>query len=302
MLKHYLYDKKEIFENKLAKVLGKYKYPNELSEAMRYAVFNGGKRIRPIMMYIIVDLYNQGILKKLSKNEKIKYEKIEDIAVAIEFIHCYSLVHDDLPSMDNDDYRRGVLTVHKKYDEATAILVGDVLLTESFNVVSGSNSLTNDEKVNIISVLSKYSGFNGMVGGQYLDIKSENKKITTEEINYIHSNKTGKLLIASVELPLIVLGISGEKKEKIIQLFEIIGLVYQIKDDIIEVEGNFQETGKLQTDIDNNKNTYVSIYGLENSKKILFEYGEKARKIIFETFDGNDILLRLIDFFEQRKA
>lgn len=302
MLKNYLYNKKEIFEQKLKDVFVQYKYPSRLSEAMKYAVFNGGKRLRPVLMYMMVDLYNQGVFTKIDSHQKIGYNKIEDTAVAMEFIHCYSLVHDDLPAMDNDDYRRGVLTTHKKYDEATAILVGDALLTESFNIISCSNAISNNDKVEIIKILSKYAGFNGMIGGQYLDVESENRNINREDIEYIHNNKTGKLLIASIELPLIILGIPDEKKEQMKKLFEILGLIYQIKDDIIEVEGKFEETGKLQTDIDNNKNTYVTLYGLEKSKQILLNYGNDARNIIYNTFNGHELLIKLVDFFEQRKA
>lgn len=174
MLKSYLSEKKQIVENNLQKILEKYKYPEKLSEAMNYAVMNGGKRIRPILMYMMCDLVNES------------YEKIEDIAVALEFIHCYSLVHDDLPAMDNDMYRRGKLTTHIKYDEATAILVGDVLLTEAFNIVANSKFIKPENKVEIIKKLSEYAGFYGMVGGQFVDIQSERKM--NEEIKFIENN------------------------------------------------------------------------------------------------------------------
>ena len=156
MFKEYLKEKKEIVEKNLEKMLKKYEYPHRLSEAMKYGVMNGGKRIRPIIMYMICDLFGES------------YTKIEDIAVALEFIHCYSLIHDDLPAMDDDMYRRGKLTTHIKYDEATAILVGDVLLTEAFNIVANSNNITDKEKVKVIQKMSEYAGFYGMVGGQYV--------------------------------------------------------------------------------------------------------------------------------------
>ena len=143
MLKEYLIEKKEIVEKNLEKKLEKYKYPEELSEAMKYAVMNGGKRIRPILMYMICDLFGK------------EYDKIEDAATALEFIHCYSLVHDDLPAMDDDMYRRGKLTTHVKYGESTAILVGDVLLTEAFNVIAESEKTDDGAKAKIIAKLSE---------------------------------------------------------------------------------------------------------------------------------------------------
>ena len=288
MLKVYLAEKKEIIEKKLKESLEKYKYPERLSEGMEYAVMNGGKRIRPVIMYIICDLFEK------------EYKNIEDIATALEFIHCYSLVHDDLPAMDDDMYRRGKLTTHIKFDEATAILVGDSLLTESFNIISASDNISDRNKVEIIRKLSEYAGFNGMIGGQYVDMESENRKVGIETLEYIHSHKTGKLLTASVELPLIALDISSEKKKRLIEYSELLGVAFQIKDDILDIEGNFEETGKESTDEKNKKNTYPSLLGLEKSKKLLIDNIDKAKNIIIKNFDGNKLLLELADFFGNR--
>lgn len=292
MFKEYLKEKKEIVEKNLEKMLKKYEYPHRLSEAMKYGVMNGGKRIRPIIMYMICDLF------------EVNYTKIEDIAVALEFIHCYSLIHDDLPAMDDDMYRRGKLTTHIKYDEATAILVGDVLLTEAFNIVVNSNKIIDKDKVKVIQKMSKYAGFYGMVGGQYVDMESENKKVGAETLEYIHNHKTGKLLLASVELPLIVLNVEGEKKEKLLEFAEIIGIAFQIKDDILDVEGSFEETGKESTDEKNEKTTYPSLFGIEKTKEILNDYVEKAKRIIENNFLENknkELLLKLLEYFIDRK-
>ncbi len=292
MFKEYLKEKKEIVEKNLEKMLKKYEYPHRLSEAMKYGVMNGGKRIRPIIMYMICDLF------------EVNYTKIEDIAVALEFIHCYSLIHDDLPAMDDDMYRRGKLTTHIKYDEATAILVGDVLLTEAFNIVVNSNKITDKDKVKVIQKMSEYAGFYGMVGGQYVDMESENKKVGVETLEYIHNHKTGKLLLASVELPLIVLNVEGVKKEKLLEFAEIIGIAFQIKDDILDVEGSFEETGKESTDEKNEKTTYPSLFGLEKTKEMLNGYVEKAKKIIANNFLENknkELLLKLLEYFVDRK-
>lgn len=292
MFKEYLKEKKEIIEKNLEKMLKKYEYPDRLSEAMKYGVMNGGKRIRPIIMYMICDLF------------EVNYTKIEDIAVALEFIHCYSLIHDDLPAMDDDMYRRGKLTTHIKYDEATAILVGDVLLTEAFNIVANSNKIIDKDKVKVIQKMSEYAGFYGMVGGQYVDMESENKKVGVETLEYIHNHKTGKMLLASVELPLIVLNVEGVKKEKLLEFAEIIGIAFQIKDDILDVEGSFEETGKESTDEKNEKTTYPSLFGIEKTKEMLNDYVEKAKKIIENNFLENknkELLLKLLEYFVDRK-
>ena len=295
MLREYLEEKKKIVEDSLIELLANYrnKYPKKLAEAMEYAVMNGGKRIRPVLMYMICDLFE--------KNNSENYDKVREIAVALEFIHCYSLVHDDLPAMDNDDYRRGKLTVHKKYNEAIGVLVGDVLLTEAFGIIANSKSLGAKNKIEIISKLSEYAGFFGMVGGQFVDMESENKKVEIDTLKYIHAHKTGKLLTAAIELPMIALDIEGEKREKMVEYSKLLGIAFQIKDDILDIEGNFEEIGKKSNDVQNEKATYPSIFGLEKSKKLLQEYLEKAKKIIEDEFEGNQLFLELTDYFGNRK-
>ena len=295
MLREYLEEKKKVVENSLRELLANYrnKYPEKLAEAMEYAVMNGGKRIRPVLMYMICDLFE--------KNNYKSYDKIKEIANALEFIHCYSLVHDDLPAMDNDDYRRGKLTVHKKYNEAIGILVGDVLLTEAFGIIANSKSLGDKNKIEIISKLSEYAGFFGMVGGQFVDMESENKKVEIDTLKYIHAHKTGKLLTAAIELPMIALDVESEKREKMVEYSKLLGIAFQIKDDILDIEGNFEEIGKKSNDIENDKTTYPSIFGLEESKRLLQEYLEKAKKIIFDEFEGNELFLELTDYFGNRK-
>ena len=295
MLREYLEEKKKIVESSLIELLGNYrgKYPEKLAEAMEYAVMNGGKRIRPILMYMICDLFE--------KNNCKSYDKIKEIAAALEFIHCYSLVHDDLPAMDNDDYRRGKLTVHKKYNEAIGVLVGDALLTEAFGIIANSKNLGDKNKVEIISKLSEYAGFFGMVGGQFADIESEHKKVEIDTLKYIHAHKTGKLLTAAIELPMIALNIENEKYQKMVEYSKLLGIAFQIKDDILDIEGDFEEIGKKSNDVKNEKTTYPSIFGLDESKRLLQEYLEKARKIIIDDFNGNQLFLELTDYFGNRK-
>ena len=295
MLQKYLKEKKKAVEDNLIELLGNYrgKYPEKLAEAMEYAVMNGGKRIRPILMYMICDLFE--------KNNCKSYDKIKEIAAALEFIHCYSLVHDDLPAMDNDDYRRGKLTVHKKYNEAIGVLVGDALLTEAFGIIANSKSLGDKNKIEIISRLSEYAGFFGMVGGQFADIESEHKKVEIDTLKYIHAHKTGKLLTAAIELPMIALNIENEKYQKMVEYSKLLGIAFQIKDDILDIEGDFEEIGKKSNDVENEKTTYPSIFGLDESKRLLQEYLEKARKIIVDDFNGNQLFLELTDYFGNRK-
>ena len=295
MLREYLEDKKKIVEDSLIELLENYrsKYPEKLAEVMEYTVMNGGKRIRPILMYMICDLFE--------KNNCKSYDKIKEIAAALEFIHCYSLVHDDLPAMDNDDYRRGKLTVHKKYNEAIGVLVGDALLTEAFGIIANSKNLGDKNKIEIISRLSEYAGFFGMVGGQFADIESEHKKVEIDTLKYIHAHKTGKLLTAAIELPMIALNIENEKYQKMVEYSKLLGIAFQIKDDILDIEGDFEEIGKKSNDVKNEKTTYPSIFGLDESKRLLQEYLEKARKIISDDFNGNQLFLELTDYFGNRK-
>jgi geranylgeranyl diphosphate synthase type II len=288
MLKTYLKEKREIFENYLKEKMTELKYPERLSESMVYSVMNGGKRLRPVLMYMTADIFGAD------------YSKIEDTAAALECIHSYSLVHDDLPAMDDDMYRRGKLTTHKKFDEATAILAGDALLTYAFYIISASEKIEDKRKVNIIRILSDYSGINGMVGGQYVDMDSENKEIDFETLKYIHSHKTGKLLKAALELPMEAIGVEGKQKEILLEYSELIGIAFQIKDDLLDIEGEFEKTGKQSSDEKNNKTTYPKIFGLEKTKEILADYTEKAKKLIKENFDNAEILVELADYISNR--
>lgn len=275
MLKSYLSEKKLLVEDKINEILGEFSYPWQIADGMKYAVLNGGKRIRPILLLMTLDI--------LEKDEKLGMPT----AVGIEMIHSYSLVHDDLPALDNDDYRRGKLTTHKKFGEAEGILIGDALLTHAFNVFTEKNiGLISAEKiVEIVRLASSYSGINGMIGGQMVDIESEGKKIDIDKLRYLHKNKTGKLLRLPVELGCII----GEADEKIkLELEEyadLIGLAFQIKDDILDIEGDFESLGKpIGSDAELEKSTYPSIIGLDESKKLLSEIVEKAKNIIKNNF------------------
>jgi len=289
----YLKEKTNFFETELKKELQELSYPETIAKGMEYAVLNGGKRLRPFLLFATLELLNQNIEKGVKS------------AIALEMIHSYSLVHDDLPALDNDDYRRGKLTTHKVFGEAEGILIGDSLLTYAFYVLSQKNLelLSSEQIVNIISKTSEYSGINGMIGGQMIDIQSENKKIDLETLKYIHNHKTGKLIKLPIEIACIIANLEKNKREVLEEYADLIGIAFQVKDDILDVEGNFEDLGKpVGSDIDLHKATYPSILGMEESKKILNDTVEKAKEIIKNKFgeEKGKILISLADFIKNR--
>ena len=289
----YLKEKTDFFETELKKELKELSYPETIAKGMEYAILNGGKRLRPFLLFATLELLNQNIEKGIKS------------AIALEMIHSYSLVHDDLPALDNDDYRRGKLTTHKVFGEAEGILIGDSLLTYAFYVLSQKNLelLSSEQIVNIISKTSEYAGINGMIGGQMIDIESENKKIDLETLKYIHSHKTGKLIKLPIEIACIIANLEKDKREILEEYADLIGLAFQVKDDILDVEGTFEDLGKpVGSDVDLHKATYPSILGMEESKKILNNTVEKAKEIIKNKFgdEKGKILISLADFIKDR--
>ena len=289
----YLKEKTNFFETELKKELQELSYPETIADGMEYAVLNGGKRLRPFLLFATLELLNEDINKGVKS------------AIALEMIHSYSLVHDDLPALDNDDYRRGKLTTHKVFGEAEGILIGDSLLTYAFYVLSQKNLelLSSEQIVNIISKTSEYAGINGMIGGQMIDIQSENKKIDLETLKYIHSHKTGKLIKLPIEIACIIANVEKDKREVLEEYADLIGLAFQVKDDILDVEGTFEDLGKpVGSDVDLHKATYPSILGMEESKKILNNTVEKAKQIIKNKFgdEKGKILISLADFIKER--
>ena len=289
----YLKEKTDFFETELKRELKELSYPETIAKGMEYATLNGGKRLRPFLLFATLELLNENIKRGVKS------------AIALEMIHSYSLVHDDLPALDNDDYRRGKLTTHKVFGEAEGILIGDSLLTYAFYVLSQKNLelLSSEQIVNIISKTSEYAGINGMIGGQMIDIQSENKKIDLETLKYIHSHKTGKLIKLPIEIACIIANVERDKKEVLEEYADLIGLAFQVKDDILDVEGTFEDLGKpVGSDVDLHKATYPSILGMKESKKILNDTVEKAKEIIKNKFGEKTgkILISLADFIKDR--
>ena len=240
----------------------------ELTEAISYSVDAGGKRLRPLLLLEILEGF--GIVLE---------ESHFGIAASVEMIHTGSLIHDDLPAMDNDDYRRGRLTNHKRFDEATAILAGDSLFLDSFGLIAEMN-LPANIKVMLISELSLASGTYGMVGGQMLDMKGEQHQLHLSEIQLIHENKTGKLLT----FPFVAAGLIAEQSPAVLADLrtagESVGLAFQVRDDILDVTATFEEIGKTpQKDLTADKATYPSLLGLEKSHQILEESLNQASSI-----------------------
>lgn len=273
-MKSYLKEKENYINELLKESLQEIKYPSVMREGMEYALLGGGKRIRPILLLMALEMLG------------IDSKKGEGLAIAIEMIHSYSLVHDDLPAIDNDDYRRGQLTSHKKFGEANGILIGDSLLTYAFYILSNRrNGLDSEIILKLVELTSKYAGVQGMIGGQVIDIESENKEIDLPTLQYIHTHKTGMLIRLPIEGASIIAKCSEDEKKALIEYADLIGLAFQIKDDILDVEGSFEEIGKaVGSDEKLHKSTYPSIFGLDKTKEMLEEKISEAISIIEKQF------------------
>lgn len=240
----------------------------ELIEAILYSVEAGGKRIRPLIFLEILE----GFGIELTEGHF-------DVAAALEMIHTGSLIHDDLPAMDDDDYRRGRLTNHKKFDEATAILAGDSLFLDPFGLVANA-ALSAGTKVCLIAELSQASGTYGMVAGQMLDMKGEEPKLNLSELQMIHANKTGKLLTFPVVAAGIVANLAADDLKSLREAGSLVGLAFQVRDDILDVTATFEELGKTpKKDLLADKATYPSLLGLEKSYDILNQSIDQALAI-----------------------
>ncbi len=276
--------------NRLNELLIKSTYEDDIvCDAMRYSVENGGKRIRPVLVLEACSICGGEI------------DDAVDIACALEMIHTYSLIHDDLPCMDNDDMRRGKPSCHIKYGEEYALLAGDGLLTYAFEVITGSN-IGSDKIVKAVRCLANNSGFNGMIGGQVVDLRSEGKQISYERLKTMHSLKTGALIRCAAELGCICAGADEEKTAQLISYADRLGLAFQIVDDILDVIGDEKELGKpVGSDSVSEKTTYVTLFGLDAADTMAKEITAEAKKAI-NGFENNDFLMTLADKLTTRKS
>ena len=278
-------------ENHLENILNeKVKYHQTIIEAMKYSLLNGGKRIRAMLV--------MGFYELCGKN----YKEALNTASVIEMIHSYSLIHDDLPCMDNDDYRRGKLTSHKVFGEGMAVLAGDSLLTTAFQIFSeNKDNFCADKVVKGINCLATQSGYNGMIGGQVIDIENENQQISEDMLYTLHALKTGALIKCACELGVIMAGGDEKMLEAAEKYGENIGLAFQIQDDILDVIGNAECLGKsIGSDKENGKTTFVTLYGLEKSKKMADECFKKAYNTLNEINGNKEFLIALTDFLNNR--
>ena len=260
-LKNYLKEKRISVDGFLKKYISAKKKlkdcPGNLAEAMGYALSAGGKRIRPIL----------AIASYEAVGGKSPEGSILPVASSIELIHTYSLIHDDLPAMDDDDFRRNKPSTHKAFGEAEAILAGDALLTDAFNIISESDAKP-ALLLKAMRELSYGSGPEGMVGGQSMDILLEGKKANKKQLLYVHTHKTGALIRASIRIGAIMANASPAKLEALTEYGEKIGLAFQVTDDILDVTGTMEELGKpIGSDDAKGKNTYPSIFGLDQAQK-----------------------------------
>lgn len=266
--------------------------PKTLHQAMRYSVLNGGKRTRPLLTYATG--------KALGLQEIV----LDAQACAVEFIHVYSLIHDDLPAMDNDDLRRGKPTCHRAFDEATAILAGDALQALAFDTLSNDRAIQVDAKLRLkmIGILSKASGSEGMVGGQAIDLAAVGQKLCLPELENMHIHKTGALIRASVNLAVLSKpDVEPNKAKQLDHYAKCIGLSFQVKDDILDVESDTSTLGKTQgKDIDNDKPTYPSLLGLTGAKEKALELHNEAINSLTEFGAEADLLRELSLYIIER--
>lgn len=231
--------------------------PSRLHEAMRYSVLNGGKRVRPLLVYAVGECL------------QVDKQLLDAPAVAIELIHAFSLVHDDLPAMDNDDLRRGKPTVHKQFDEATAILAADALQPLAFSVLAELEGAPQNASIELVQLVAAACGSTGMTGGQSIDLDAEGKALSVDELEYMYALKTGALLHAAIIAPgLLCADLQAADYDALDQFGRDVGILFQIKDDILDVEGETAVIGKpAGSDESLNKATYPALFGIEASKR-----------------------------------
>lgn len=273
----------DLIDERLLEIVNEFTISEVLRDSIVYSIKAGGKRLRPLIVLLILADLEKDYLQGL------------DMACAIEMIHTYSLIHDDLPAMDDDDYRRGQLTNHLVFGEAIAILAGDALLTESFNVIANSKDINDSKKVRLIQILATRAGANGMVGGQALDILFVNKEITFEEVQLIHHKKTKDLIESSIFAGALLAEILDEKLNQIQEISYNLGIAFQVQDDLLDVLKDQNTLGKTPgSDEKNQKSTFPKILGLDRALGFYFDLRSKTLNLIADLF-GKKELYKLVE-------
>ena len=290
--KHELARYKGIVEEKLFAIVDGCGAPKDLKSAMRYSLEAGGKRLRPAMTLYVCEMLDGDIRRALP------------FACALEMIHTYSLIHDDLPCMDNDDYRRGRLTTHKVYGEAMGVLSGVALLNYAYETMLQAFSLTEDQSrvIHVLRVMAEKTGIHGMLGGQSVDVENDGKPLEKEILDYIYRNKTSALIEASMMTGAILAGADEQEVSVVEEAAGNIGLAFQIQDDILDVTSTDEELGKpVHSDEKNNKVTYVTLFGIEKASEQVELLSEKAVELLKSLNKNNEFLYLLIEKLINRR-
>lgn len=290
-LTEYLKTQSVLVEKQLDALIPKKQVPySQLFDAARYSLLGGGKRLRPILAL--------AVLETLGGNQENALVPV----CALEMIHTYSLIHDDLPCMDDDDYRRGKPSLHKAFPEGHAVLTGDFLLTQAFDVLANDKHLTDGQKVKLIAILAKQSGGDGMIAGQLMDLEAEGRQIDLEALRLIHNKKTGAMITASLEFGGVLSSASPSDMAVLRQFGEEIGLAFQVIDDILDVTESQQKHGKVfASDLANDKSTYVSLLGLKESQEFAQSILESAEQKLQSLSSNPSLLIELAKVIVNRK-
>jgi len=264
--------------------------PQVLKESMLYSLEAGGKRIRPLFVTAVCEMFNQ------------PQNAMYTVGSAIEIIHTYSLMHDDLPCMDDDDMRRGKPTNHKVFGEALAVLAGDALNSMAFGLLATMPNVSSEQRLELVEMLSKYAGAEGMVGGQVLDMEGEKRQLSLDELENIHINKTGALLRFSIESGAVLCNATKEEREALVEYAHHIGLAFQIQDDILDIEGTSEQLGKTAgKDVESDKSTYPALLTLDGAKQKLAEHYDLAIAAL-NRLSVDSTLLREIAMYIVRRS
>ncbi len=290
LLKKDMKEKRELINIEIDRFLPrKDEYPKQIHKAIRHTLFAGGKRLRPYLMTNTYKLFRDDI------------EKTFYIAGILEMIHTYTLIHDDLPEIDNDDYRRGRKSCHVVYGSDIALLAGDALLSYAFNALANAE-IDHRLKYQMLAELSEETGHSGLIAGQVVDIESENKKVSQKTLNFIHNNKTARMINIPVRFGCYMANAPAEDQKRLAKFSQKLGLAFQIVDDILDIEGSKATLGKSPgKDEKSHKATFPSVYGLERSRKMASELIESAKELLQKYDEKAKLLLMLCDFVLTRK-
>ncbi|KMY31566.1 farnesyl-diphosphate synthase [Lysinibacillus xylanilyticus] len=288
-LKHFIESNIPQVEAEMFALVEKIDAPVNLKESMLYSLKAGGKRIRPLFVLAVLELYNKNLKDGLT------------VGSVVEVIHTYSLIHDDLPSMDNDDFRRGKPTNHKVYGEALATLAGDALNTLAFGILARMD-VSAEKRIELVNLLSKAAGAEGMVGGQVLDMEGEKRQLNLAELEHVHVNKTGALLRFSIEAGAVLADVTQENRETLKEYAHHIGLAFQIQDDILDIEGTTEELGKTAgKDVASDKSTYPALLSIDGAKEKLTEHYQHAINALDKLEVDSSLLREFAAYIVHRK-